>query len=179
MLDRARVEARRRRPYLAIACVVAGLALSPAGIAPVAAASVVAVAAARLAFGGRASAIAAALVLVPALGGALRLAAIDRPAHAAPPGSAIVARATLLERPRAGLFGSSAPMRIDSGPSAGLRILARRKQFAWPAVDPGTQFAIRGFVKPDDPRRGSATGAAATAPGGAAPSEANAGKPGT
>src|SRR4051812_17305350 len=100
------------------------------------------------AFGRRAIAFGVALVAGAGLIGALRLGEIDRPAKAAPPGAAIEAEATLLERPRAGLFGSSAPMRIETGPAHGLRILARRREVSWPAVDPGVRFRLRGFVKP-------------------------------
>src|SRR4051812_31213888 len=100
------------------------------------------------AFGRRAIALGVALVAGAGLIGALRLGEIDRPAKAAPPGAAIEAEATLLERPRAGLFGSSAPMRIETGRAHGLRILARRREVSWPAVDPGVRFRLLGFVKP-------------------------------
>jgi competence protein ComEC len=173
LLSALRAAARRRRPQLALACAVAGLALAPAGAAAVAGACVAAGTAAAWIFGRRGSAVAAALVLAAGLTGSARLAAIDRPAHAAPPGAVITARATLLERPRAGLHGSSAPMRIDTGPAAGLKILARWSELYWPAVDPGTRFAIRGFVKQPDAASGA--GAAAASP---TVSEANAGVPG-
>jgi competence protein ComEC len=170
--DAIRDQARRRRPHLAIACVVGGLALAPAGAPAACLAAALFATAAGCLLGRRASAIAAALVLTAALAGALRLAAIDRPAHAAPPGSVIAAKATLLERPRPGLHGSSAPMRIDSGPAAGLHILARRRELTWPAAQPGTRFAIRGLVKPESvPGGAPAHGSPA--------SERNAGAPGT
>src|SRR4051794_18953233 len=91
-----RAEARRRRPHLTISCVVAGLALAPAGTAIGAAAATVTAGVAWWCFGRRASACAATLVVAAALVGGLRLGAIDRPASAAPPGSAIDAIATLL-----------------------------------------------------------------------------------
>jgi competence protein ComEC len=201
-LERLRVEARKRRPHLAIGCVVAGLALTPGGRVPVALACGAATCGAGWVFGRRGAALAAALVVVAAVVGALRIAAIDRPAGAAPPGSALTAEATLLERPRQGLFSSSAPMRIESGPARGLRILARSSE-PWPAIDPGVRFQLRGFVRADrGPRGGSGSGSAptagsaragsapaasapaasapaASAPAGAVPSEANAGAPGT
>src|SRR3954470_7613994 len=151
LLSAIRAAARRRRPHLALTCVVTGLALAPTGAAAVAGACATAGAAAAWIFGRRGSVAAAALVLVAGLGGAARLAAIDLPAKAAPVGSAIAATATLLERPRPGLHGSSAPMRIDSGPAAGLRVLARRRESYWPAVDPGTRYRISGYVKPPSP----------------------------
>src|SRR4051794_784577 len=133
---RRRDELRKRRPHLAIACVAAGLALAPTGWTPalVAAGFAAAVAASRFGAGGAASAV--ALVMCSTTVGVLRLGAIERPAMAAPPGSVVDAEATLLERPRHGLFTSSAPMRIDSGPATGLHVLARTRD-KWPAVDPG------------------------------------------
>src|SRR4051794_10423491 len=118
-------EARKRRPHLAIGCVAAGLALAPGGWRPVAIAYMVAAAGGGWIFGRRGAAIAAVLVTVAAGFGAARIDALDRPARAAPPGTAIEATATLLERPRAGLTGTSAPMKIESGPARGLRIYAR------------------------------------------------------
>ncbi|HEX6712956.1 MAG TPA: ComEC/Rec2 family competence protein, partial [Thermoleophilaceae bacterium] len=131
-------------------------------------AAATAAAAAAWAFGNRGAAVAAVLVIAAASVGALRIEAIDRPARAAPPGSVIEAEATLLERPRQGLYSSSAPMKIESGPARGLKILARNDR-PWPAIDPGARFRMRGFVRE----------AAAAGPTGARPSEANAGAPGT
>lgn len=171
-----RAAARRRQPHLAISCVVAGLALAAGGWVPTAIACVLASALAAWIFGSRGAAGAAALVIVASLVGSARIAAIDRPARAAPPGTALVAEATLLERPRPGLFGSSAVMRIETGSARGLRIYARRDEISWPAVDPGVRFRIRGFVRPSEADgRGVKPGAGA----GAIPSEANAGAPGT
>src|SRR5436305_1192471 len=115
LVERLRAEARKRRPHLAIGCVVAGLALAPTGPVPVLLAAVGASAVGAVGFGRREVVVAAALVTIPAALGSLRIAAIDRPASAAPPGSAIDAEATLLERPRAGLFGTAATMKIESG----------------------------------------------------------------
>ena len=178
-----RAEARKRRPYLAIGCVVTGLALSPAGAMPAVVACVIAAAGAAWTFGGRGAAIAAALVATAALVGALRIAAIDRPAAAAPPGTVLEAEATLLERPRDSLFGSSAPMKVETGPARGLRIQAQNDE-VWPSADPGVRFRIRGFVRPPDAPGGSPTGGGARSGTGSArdpsvPSEANAGEPGT
>ena len=175
-----RSAARRRQPHLAISCVVAGLALADAGWVAAAVACVLASALAAWIFGSRAAAAAAALVIAASLVGSARIAAIDRPAHAAPPGMAIAAEATLLERPRPGLFGSSAVMRIETGRARGLRILARRDEISWPAVDPGVRFRIRGFVRPPDAPGADAPGASADgAHSREIPSEANAGEPGT
>src|SRR3954452_7112952 len=174
MLDRIRVEARRRRPHLAISCVVLGLALAPAGQIPALAGCVAAATVARAVSGARGAAIAALLVAAAAAFGGLRIAAIDRPASAAPPGTALDAEATLVERPRAGLFGFSAVMKIDSGPARSLRILARTRE-AWPAIDPGVRFRLHGFVRDPNPTAArSAPGAASAPPGASAPGAASA-----
>jgi competence protein ComEC len=204
-LARGRVAAAKRRPHLAIGCVAIGLALAPAGGMAAAAAAAIALAAGAWIFGLRGGLVAAALVAGAAVLGAARIAAIDRPAGAAPPGSVIQADATLLERPRQGLYSWSAPMKIETGAARGLKVLARSSE-RWPGTDPGLRFRIRGFVRmPADAASGSARAAerpAASAPGGASapaasahsptsagpaaagptgavPSEANAGAPGT
>src|SRR4051794_34907942 len=141
-----RAEARKRRPYLAIGCVVAGLALAPAGAAPVLVASAVAVVAATFGFGRRGGMVAATLVLAAGLVGALRIAAIDRPAAQAQPGTVIEAEAILLERPRQEAFGTSAAMKIESGPARGLRVLARNGEL-WPTLEPGARFRMRALVR--------------------------------
>src|SRR3954451_15999998 len=155
-MDRLRVAARKRRPHLAISCVVAGLAFSPAGAWPVLAATTLALVFGGWSFGRRGAVFGAALVLGAALVGGLRTHAIDAPAAAAPPGSVIDAEATLLERPRAGLFGTAAPMRIETGPARGLRVFARYDR-TWPSLDPGARFRMRAFVRM--PRIASPTGA--------------------
>src|SRR6187200_1418165 len=103
-MDRLRVAARKPRPHLAISCVVAGLAFSPAGAPSSLVAATFAAIVGGWTFGRRGAAFAGALVLGAALFGGLRIHAIDVPAAAAPPGSVVDAEATLLERPRAGLF---------------------------------------------------------------------------
>src|SRR3954453_4819969 len=180
-------EIRRRRPHLLIACVVAGLALAPAGAVAVVGGCTISAVVGAIGFGRSGAMAAILLLLASALFAEGRIEAIDRPATAAPPGSRIEATATLLERPRAGLFGSSAPMQIETGPARGLRILARRDAFDWPATDPGTRFQIEGFVRVDAARAPAApmpASGAPAAPGsaqptGLVPSEANAGAEGT
>src|SRR3954454_3881912 len=179
MPDRMRVAARKRRPHLAISCAVAGLALAPAGWMAVVVGCLLAATAGRFAFGVRGMAVAAGLVIGAATFGGLRIAAIERPATAAPPGTVVAADATLLERPRAGLFGFSAVMQIDSGPARGLRILARTTD-ALPASDPGVRFRMHGFVR--DPNRAAGASAAgaisAARPGSASGPGASASGPG-
>src|SRR3954470_22986344 len=150
-------------------CVAVCLAAVPLGALAITSVAAIAIGIAAWAFGARAAAITAVLILTCAAGGALRLAAIDRPARAVPPGAVIDAKATLLERPRAGIFGSSAPMKVDTGPARGLRILARNHDSRWNA-DPGTRFQVRGLVLASN-RSGGADAHTA--------SETNAGPPGT
>ena len=149
--------AKRRRPHLALGCVVAGLAVSPARPLYAVAIAVTVAAAAAWAFRARgaltasvrAATLAAGLVLVAASAGAARIDAIDRPARAAPPGSALEAEATLLERPRRTAFGSSAPLEIETGAARGLRVLARADAARWPTLNPGARFRIRALVRVD------------------------------
>jgi competence protein ComEC len=161
-----RRRARRHRPHVLLACLVGGLASSPGGLAAVGAwiGTVGAVAIALRAPGaGRdggarrdspaartgaatTAALGVLLALAGGLAGLARIESIDRPARAAPPGTAIVARATLLEPPRATRFGTAAEMRIDSGPARGLRVMARVAfEPGWPAA------AARGRPAPPGP----------------------------
>src|SRR3954452_13946452 len=176
-----RDELRKRRPHLAVACVAAGLALAPAVWLPALVAAGLAAAIAWPSFGARGASCALALVICSTTVVVLRVAAIDRPAKAAPRGSVVDAEATLLERPRRGLFTSSASMRIDSGPAAGLHVLARTGE--WPAGDPGVRFRLRGFVLEASGRASTTStsrpGVTRSARTGVRPSEANAGTPGT
>src|SRR3954470_23666733 len=126
-------------------CVAVCLAAVPLGALAITSVAAIAIGIAAWAFGARAAAITAVLILTCAAGGGLRLAAIDRPARAAPPGAVIDAKATLLERPRAGIFGRSGPVRLETGQATGLRIPARSRDSRWNA-DPGTRFRIRGLV---------------------------------
>jgi competence protein ComEC len=163
--------ARRRRAHLALTCAVAGLAGAPFGTVPALVAAALAAALAASTLGGQAALAAVALVMGAATLGAIRLAAIDRPAHAAAPGTAIDADATMLDAPRPARFGSTATLSVDTGPARGLHVFARGGRASWPrAAGPGMRVRLRGVVLDPDRR-----------PAGlhAAPSEANAGVPGT
>ena len=70
-MDRLRVAARKRRPHLAIGCVVAGLALAPAGAPPVLVACAPVVVFAAWAFMARESVVAASLVPAILMGGGI------------------------------------------------------------------------------------------------------------
>jgi competence protein ComEC len=172
---------RRRRPHLVLLCLVAGFGLAPASPAALPVAALVAAAVGGWAFESSVAPVAAALVLAAGMAGHARIAAIDRPARAAPLGSVLEADATLLERPRATRFGWSAPMQIDTGAAQGLRVVARVRLAGWPAdPEPGLRVHLRGLVR--RPSDGSHPTGAGVAPGGASqspPSESNAGEPGT
>jgi competence protein ComEC len=169
---------RRRRPHLVLACVVAGLALSIAPGFAVPVAALVAAAVGGWAFEASVAPVAAALVLAAGMAGQARLAQIDRPAPAAPPGSVIDAEATLLEQAHPSRFGSSAPMRIDTGPAHGLRVMARVGRSGWPAAPtPGLRVRLHGLVRAESGRRGAS--AAASAAGGASAAAAASAAAGT
>jgi competence protein ComEC len=95
-------------------------------------------------------------LLLGATAGSARLHAIDGPARAARPGSGVEATATLLERPRPSRFGSSATLRIDSGPSSGAHVLARTPARRWPrGGEPGSRLRVVGeLVAPRRPADG-------------------------
>lgn len=165
---------------------MAGLALAPPGPLWIAAAASIAIAIGAAAFGGGSAFAAAALVLVAGAVGTARIHAIDAPARAAPPGTAIEATATLLERPRLTRFGTSAPMAIETGPARGLHVLARVDTTVWPAgVEPGLRIRLRGLVR--EPNHGGAAHATTPSVGevdarfanAVEATEANAGAPGT
>ena len=174
LIKRLREWSLDRRAHVLIACLVAGLA-SSAARPPAAVAIVGALALASLLVAQSIRGAALALVLVGALVGAMRIAAIDRPARSAAVGSVLDADATLLEKPRLGQFGMAAAMRVESGPAAGLRIMARRRESFWPQGQAGARFHIRAYVKPPRPRAGPATRLLY----GIRLSESNAGRPGT
>jgi competence protein ComEC len=94
-------------------------------------------------------------LLLGATVGAARLDSLDARMHAARPGASLDARATLLERPRPSLFESSAAIRIDSGPAAGARVLARMRGSAWPGGgEPGTELRVGGPLSAPRRKRG-------------------------
>ena len=67
---------------------------------------------------------AAVLLLAGAAAGELRLRAIDAPGERLEAFAPVRAEAVLLERPRATGHGESAPMRLESGPARGAKLLA-------------------------------------------------------
>ena len=122
--DRIRVLAEDHPRHLALAATAVGLTLaqSPAMVLAVAA---VLAGGLALAAAPRGALVAAAAVLAGAFAGHARLAAIDRPGEDLRPGDRIEGRAHLLGLPRPGPFGSSAEVRMSSGPASGVRLLAR------------------------------------------------------
>jgi competence protein ComEC len=102
-----------------------------------------------------AAACALPLLLGAAIGGA-RLHSIDGEADRARPDTTLTARATLLERPRPSPFGSSAVLRIDSGPAHGARVVARTRARPWPGGgEPGSELAVSGtLIRPRRSPRG-------------------------
>ncbi|MFL5779974.1 MAG: ComEC/Rec2 family competence protein [Thermoleophilaceae bacterium] len=142
----------QRRPFHAVVGVFAvGLAASehPRTIGAVAL-GVLALAASLAAAGqrglGTRLALAVSLpLLVGAAIGSSRVHAIDAAAYRARSGTVVAARATLVEHPRPSRFGSSAVLRIESGPARGAPVLARTRARTWPASgEPGRELVVRG-----------------------------------
>jgi competence protein ComEC len=144
-----------RRPYhVALAALAAGLALAPGAsvFRLVAAAAVVAAALSAVRASGLAP-LAAVLLCAGALAGIWRVEAIDRAAGSAGrAGTYVSARAVLLEHPRPSQFGSSAAVRLVSGPGSGARLLARASTAQrWPAEgQPGTIVRVAGALEQPD-----------------------------
>jgi competence protein ComEC len=130
-----------------------GLAVAPAWVAvAVAACAAAGFVAARLQ---RLALVGPALLVAGALLGAWRLDAIDGVAErAGPEGARVEARAVILEAPRRSLFGSSAVVRVESGPAAGARVLARVDgDVTWPGGgEVGAIVALTGTA--ERPSRG-------------------------
>jgi len=149
--------APRRYPrHIGLATLCAGLALSGAStITACASGGVLAAVLSRLRCGGLALA-AAGLLLAGAAIGSARLEAIDRSA-AIPAGSLATTRAELLEHPRPSPFGSSAALRLVSGPASGTRVLARAPaDVEWPARgEIGTYVTVAGGLRAPVRRAGS------------------------
>ncbi|HEX6459716.1 MAG TPA: ComEC/Rec2 family competence protein [Thermoleophilaceae bacterium] len=97
--------------------------------------------------------LAAVLLLGGAAAGHARLHAIDAPDRFLHAGEPFSGRAWLLEWPRASPFGSSAEVRVVSGPARGAHLLARAPAgWRWPkGGSPGTGVQIRGLL--ERPRR--------------------------
>jgi competence protein ComEC len=149
---------RGRRSHLGLACVAAGLAGAPLGGAAAIAACAVAAPVAAVALGSRAALVAVVLVCAGATSGTARLKEIDGPTRAAPPGAAIDAHATVLDRPRATRFGWAATLRIDGGPAHGLRVYARADDA--PRPETGMRVRVRGIVRDSASAAAASTAAA-------------------
>ncbi len=139
------------RPWhVSVAALAGGLALS-AGVRPGAIAAV-ALAVFGLLVACRAPAVgalAAALVLVGAAAGELRLEAIDSARARLTDGETTTLRAHLLTRPRRSAFGSSAEVRVKSGELSGARLLVRVAQWArFPERVPiGAELVLAGRLR--------------------------------
>jgi competence protein ComEC len=94
-------------------------------------------------------ALAAALVLVGAAAGELRLDAIDSPRARLTDGETTTLRTYLLTRPRPSAFGSSAEVRVVSGELSGARLLVRAAQWArFPErVQVGAELVLAGRLR--------------------------------
>ena len=137
------------RRHVAIAALSVGLAAAPdrpalaLGLAGVLAASLAAIGAPVAAL------IAAAGMVGGTALGAGRLEALEPPPAVLAEGSRLAAEAYLLESPRPSRFGSSAAIRVLTGPGAGARVLARADRgLRWPVQSqPGSELAVAGSVR--------------------------------
>src|SRR5215207_4926436 len=136
-----------RRPWhLAMASLAAGLALAEAGPRPVV--GIGALLAGGLALLGmpRLGALTAALLLVGAAVGDLRIASIDAPAERIGDGERVALRGILLTPPRPNAFGSSAELGAAGGRLAGARLLIRAPRWSplSPSLRVGDELEVRG-----------------------------------
>jgi competence protein ComEC len=163
---RAAADFARGHPrHVLLAGVVVGLlcAGAPAGAWGLAAA-VVLLSLAVEARGGRALALAlatAGAILAGGLGGAARLAALDRSALGPLLGRAVSVRGTLLERPRpvrgrsgpgTGRDQATALVRLTAGAGRGERVAVRAA--GWPAARVGAELAATGALRALGPHDG-------------------------
>ncbi len=139
-----------RHPYhvglgaFVVGLLVCGLAVSD--VVLIAAGAGVALAVARAP---RVAVLAAVLVAAGGFVGHARLRAIDAPDRFLHAGEPLAARAWVLEWPRPSQFGSSAEVRIASGPAKGAHLLARAPAgWRWPGGgSPGTGVDVRGLLE--------------------------------
>jgi competence protein ComEC len=165
-----RIPLPRRPWHVSIAAFAAGLALaeSSAGLAMLAAAGLAGLLAWLRA--PRLSACAAALLLVGAAAGDLRLAALDRHTDRIRDGEAVTARAHLLTPPRPSAFGASAEVAVSSGRLRGARLLVRAARWSpLPrSLDVGDELLLEGRLQslradPEGEGSGSPAGGHASA----------------
>ncbi len=99
--------------------------------------------------------LAAVLVLTAAVG-AVRLDRIDAPGERLRDGQAIAGTAHLAERPRPGPFGASAEVELTSGVERGTRLLARlpRGEGLGDEVAPGTELRLSGNFRQSEAGEG-------------------------
>ena len=114
------------RPWhVAVGAVATGLALSQTDVALSLAAAAALLACLALTRAPMLAVVGAMLLMAGTAAGAARLDALERASPLIDDGRSISARAHLLTRARASVFGSSAVARVASGPLAGTRVLLR------------------------------------------------------
>ncbi len=148
----------KRPGHLLLGAACLGLALSSGPLTPillVGASGIAPLAAARR----PRLALLAAVALFAGWGaGQARLAAIDGPGRALGPRDRIVGSAWVLSAPKAGPFGSSAELRLTSGPARGARLLARFPRYRKlpPSVGVGSELRVAGAARRPRPVRAGA-----------------------
>ena len=131
-----------------MAAVALGLALAARPSSLVLAGSVLAACALAALGAPRLGALAAALVVLGAVAGQLRLEALDAPAGRIRDGARVSLRAELVTPPRPGRFGSSAEAEVAAGRLRGARLLLRAPGWSpFPGgLRAGTELAVSGRV---------------------------------
>ncbi|MEK6228459.1 MAG: ComEC/Rec2 family competence protein [Actinomycetota bacterium] len=151
--ERALRLAHDRPRHLALAALAAGLALAEISLEGTLVTAALLAAALNLARAPRAALAASAAVLVGALAGHARLAAIDAAGAGLEPGDHVEGRAHMLGPPRPGPFGSSAEVRMVSGHAVRAKFLARlpRRARLPPDAGAGTELRISGSIREPKP----------------------------
>ncbi|MDO8213993.1 ComEC/Rec2 family competence protein [Conexibacter sp. CPCC 206217] len=145
-------ELRRHPRHLVLGGLVAGLLAVPL---PPRAILLLALAAAALAGRSGLALLAATAVLAGAIGGQLRLAALDRTQLPPLIGRTVAADVTLLEQPRPVQYGSTVLVQLRALASeghyvdgAGERVMVRiREAIAWPAAATGAVVRVKGRLR--------------------------------
>lgn len=144
--------ARTRGRHLALGAAACGLAFAGEPAATRLALAAALAAALALARSPRAAVLCAAALLIGGTVGAARLDAIDAPGASLVAGDPVDATANLTGAPREGPFGTSAEVRIGSGPARGAKLLVRfpREMRPGPATYVGAEVRLSGRIRPEE-----------------------------
>ena len=139
--------------HLALAAAATGLALAPAPTATRLAIAGALAAALSLLTAPRAAVLGAAALVAGGLAGHARVAAIDQAGAGLRAGDRVEGRAHLMSPPRPNPFGSSAEVRMTSGPALGAKLLIRFPRDARlpTGMGIGSEVDLAGSLRPAKP----------------------------